>query len=51
MLIINADDFGRSTVETDAILGCYKAGRITSVSAMVFMGVQRQQRTSQTRMG
>ena len=37
MLIINADDWGRSLAETDAALGCYKAGRITSVSAMVFM--------------
>jgi predicted glycoside hydrolase/deacetylase ChbG (UPF0249 family) len=37
MLIINADDFGRSGVETDAALGCYQEGRITSVSAMVFM--------------
>lgn len=37
MLIVNADDFGRSTAETDAALGCYEEGRITSVSAMVFM--------------
>jgi len=37
MLIINADDWGRSVMETDAALRCYKAGRITSVSAMVFM--------------
>ena len=37
MLIINADDFGRSVAETDAALRCYVAGRITSVSAMVFM--------------
>jgi predicted glycoside hydrolase/deacetylase ChbG (UPF0249 family) len=37
MLIINADDWGRSVAETDAALRCYKAGRITSVSAMVFM--------------
>jgi chitin disaccharide deacetylase len=37
MLIINADDFGRSAIETDAALRCYQAGRITSVSAMVFM--------------
>src|SRR4029077_16476922 len=37
MLIVNADDWGRSVVETDAALRCYKAGRITSVSAMVFM--------------
>jgi predicted glycoside hydrolase/deacetylase ChbG (UPF0249 family) len=37
MLIINADDFGRSAAETDAALRCYRGGRITSVSAMVFM--------------
>jgi predicted glycoside hydrolase/deacetylase ChbG (UPF0249 family) len=37
MLIINADDWGRSAAETDAALRCYKAGRVTSVSAMVFM--------------
>ena len=37
MLIINADDFGRSVAETNAALQCYTAGRITSVSAMVFM--------------
>jgi predicted glycoside hydrolase/deacetylase ChbG (UPF0249 family) len=37
MLIINADDFGSSTAETDAAYGCYRRGRITSVSAMVFM--------------
>ena len=37
MLIINADDWGRSVVETDAALKCYRERRITSVSAMVFM--------------
>lgn len=37
MLIINADDWGRSVSETDAALACYEKGRITSVSAMVFM--------------
>ena len=37
MLIINADDWGRAVAETDAALRCYRAGRITSVSAMVFM--------------
>jgi chitin disaccharide deacetylase len=37
MLIINADDWGRSQAETDAALACHRAGRITSVSAMVFM--------------
>src|SRR5437868_14435949 len=34
---LNADDWGRSGAETDAALRCYKGGRITSVSAMVFM--------------
>jgi predicted glycoside hydrolase/deacetylase ChbG (UPF0249 family) len=37
MLIINADDWGRSVAETDAALRCFRGGRITSVSAMVFM--------------
>jgi chitin disaccharide deacetylase len=37
VLIINADDWGRSVAETDAALTCYRQGRITSVSAMVFM--------------
>ena len=37
MLIINADDFGRSVAETDSAIECYREGRITSVSAMVFM--------------
>ena len=37
MLIINADDWGRSAAETDAALEAYEKGRITSVSAMVFM--------------
>ena len=37
MLIINADDWGGWQSATDAALACYKAARITSVSAMVFM--------------
>lgn len=37
MLNINADDWGGWKSATDAALACYKAGRITSVSAMVFM--------------
>ena len=37
MLVINADDWGRSVMETNAALRCYATGRITSVSAMVFM--------------
>lgn len=41
MLIINADDWGRSAPETDSALACHRQGRITSVSAMVFMGDSR----------
>src|SRR6476646_7850978 len=37
MLIVNADDWGRSVAETDAALQCAKEGKVTSVSAMVFM--------------
>jgi predicted glycoside hydrolase/deacetylase ChbG (UPF0249 family) len=37
VLIVNADDWGRSAAETDAALLCFSRGRITSVSAMVFM--------------
>jgi hypothetical protein len=37
MLIINADDLGRSAAATDAILACHGRGLITSASAMVFM--------------
>jgi chitin disaccharide deacetylase len=37
MLIVNADDWGRSMAETDAALRCFRERRITSVSAMVFM--------------
>lgn len=37
MIIINADDWGRSRIETDTALSCYQQGRITSASAMVFM--------------
>ena len=37
MLIVNADDWGRCSVDTDSALACYRARRITSVSAMVFM--------------
>ena len=37
MLIVNADDYGRSQGETDLILACYSNRRITSASAMVFM--------------
>jgi len=37
MLFINADDWGRSVAETDAAFKCYRAGRITTASAMIFM--------------
>ena len=37
MLIITADDWGRSQAETNAAFECAKEKRITSVSAMVFM--------------
>jgi len=37
MLIINADDYGRSRACTDSSLQCFGRGRITSASAMVFM--------------
>jgi predicted glycoside hydrolase/deacetylase ChbG (UPF0249 family) len=37
MLIINADDWGRSKAETDAALDCFREGRVTSVTAMMFM--------------
>jgi predicted glycoside hydrolase/deacetylase ChbG (UPF0249 family) len=37
MLIINADDFGRTALATDRILEGWRRGSLTSVSAMVFM--------------
>ncbi|MCX6967709.1 MAG: ChbG/HpnK family deacetylase [Verrucomicrobia bacterium] len=37
MLIINADDWGRSKEETDITLVCHALGSVTSVSAMVYM--------------
>ena len=37
MIIVNADDWGRSIEETEAALNCYLLGRMTSVTAMVFM--------------
>jgi len=37
VLIVNADDWGRSELETNAALDCHRRGRITSASAMVFM--------------
>jgi predicted glycoside hydrolase/deacetylase ChbG (UPF0249 family) len=38
MLIINADDWGGTRRVTDAALACFREGRITAASAMVFMG-------------
>ena len=37
MLIINADDWGRTEAETDAAAACLARGRVTSATAMVFM--------------
>lgn len=37
MLIITADDYGKSTKATDNIIRCFSNKRITSASAMVFM--------------
>lgn len=37
MLIITADDFGKTRQGTDNILMCFSSKRITSASAMVFM--------------
>jgi chitin disaccharide deacetylase len=37
LLIINADDFGKNRGATDRILLCFKSGRITSATAMMFM--------------
>ena len=37
MIILNADDLGRSRSETDAALSCHACGRITAATAMVFM--------------
>ena len=37
MLIITADDYGKTRHATDSILECFSNKRITSASAMVFM--------------
>lgn len=37
MLIVNADDYGRSDPASDAILECFDHHRISSTSAMVYM--------------
>jgi predicted glycoside hydrolase/deacetylase ChbG (UPF0249 family) len=41
MLIVNADDLGRTAEVTGRIIDCYKRGRVTSASAMVFMSDSR----------
>lgn len=41
LLIVNADDLGLDVRTTDAILSCYRAGRVTSASAMVWMADSR----------
>src|SRR5262245_32528609 len=37
MIAVNADDLGRNQTASDRIVCCYRSGRITSTSAMVFM--------------
>jgi len=37
MLIITADDYGRTAPATDRILECFRGGSLTSASAMMFM--------------
>ncbi len=37
LLIVNADDFGRDTANTDRTLECVRRGAVSAVSAMVFM--------------
>src|SRR5687767_7529596 len=37
MIIVNADDWGRSVTDTNATLICCRAGGVTAVSAMMFM--------------
>lgn len=37
MLIVNADDWGKTGRSTDNALACFRHGRLTAVSAMVFM--------------
>ena len=36
-LIVNADDFGRDTEATDHTIRAFRAGRVTSATAMVHM--------------
>ncbi len=37
VVIVNADDWGRDCATTDRTLSCFRAGAVSSVSAMVFM--------------
>jgi predicted glycoside hydrolase/deacetylase ChbG (UPF0249 family) len=37
MLVVNADDWGRDTLNTDRIADCIRRGTVSSTSAMVFM--------------
>jgi predicted glycoside hydrolase/deacetylase ChbG (UPF0249 family) len=37
VIILNADDWGRSQEETDAALYCHRLGRLSSATAMLFM--------------
>lgn len=37
VLIVNADDWGRNSLNTDRTLACIRRGAVSSVSAMVFM--------------
>ena len=37
LLIVNADDLGRSTGESDSIMACWRAGGISSATHMVWM--------------
>jgi chitin disaccharide deacetylase len=37
VLIVNADDLGYNRPTTDAVAECFRAGRITSATAMVYM--------------
>jgi predicted glycoside hydrolase/deacetylase ChbG (UPF0249 family) len=37
LLIVNADDWGGTRFQSDAILTCFEAGRVTSATAMMYM--------------
>jgi predicted glycoside hydrolase/deacetylase ChbG (UPF0249 family) len=51
MLMVNADDCGRSAAETDAVIVCHAAGRISSTTAMVFMADSARAASSVKRLG